>query len=74
MKVRKSMITSRLTSKAQTTIPQAARTTLGLREGAAIADEIVDRRAVITRASPHSPDDDPFGARPPAGACYRGKG
>lgn len=54
------MITSRLTSKSQTTIPQAVRAALKLREG----DELVytfeaDGRVVISRAVPQ-PVDDPF--------------
>jgi antitoxin PrlF len=43
------MITSRLTSKAQTTIPQAVRTALGLRPGDELAYVIEDGRAVLTR-------------------------
>ncbi len=56
------MMTSKSTSKAQTTIPQAVRIALGLRHGDEIAYEIVDGRVVVTRAKPHSPEDDPFGA------------
>jgi antitoxin PrlF len=53
------MITSRLSSKSQTTIPQAVRTALKLREG----DELVytlepDGRVLITRAAQAA--DDPF--------------
>ena len=55
------MITSKLTSKAQTTIPQPVRAALGLREGDEIAYEIVEQHVVITRASSRSQDDDPFG-------------
>jgi antitoxin PrlF len=55
------MIASKLTSNAQTTIPHAVRIALGLQEGDEIAYEIVDRCAVITRASPHPPDADSFG-------------
>lgn len=54
------MITSKLTSKAQTTIPQPVRVALGLREGDEIAYEIVDRRVVLTKANRSRPDDDPF--------------
>ena len=53
------MITSKLTSKAQTTIPQAVRTALHLREGDEIAYSIQDGRVVLTRAEP-APVDDPF--------------
>lgn len=45
------MILSRITSKAQTTIPRAVRAALGLREGDAIAYEIDGDRVVITKAS-----------------------
>jgi antitoxin PrlF len=55
------MITSRLTSKAQTTIPQAVRTALGLRPGDSIAYQIEDGRAVLTRFSLNAESDDPFG-------------
>ncbi|MDQ0507386.1 MULTISPECIES: AbrB/MazE/SpoVT family DNA-binding domain-containing protein [Xanthobacter] len=53
------MITSKLTSKAQTTIPQAVRTALHLREGDEIAYRIEDGRVVLTKAAPQ-PADDPF--------------
>jgi antitoxin PrlF len=53
------MITSRITSKAQTTVPQAVRTALGLREGDALAYEISDGRVILTKARPF-PSDDPF--------------
>jgi antitoxin PrlF len=53
------MITSRLTSKAQTTIPQAVRTALKLREGDVIAYTIEDARVILT--NPRAPGaDDPF--------------
>ena len=54
------MITSRLTSKAQTTIPQAVRTALGLREGDELAYAIEGGRAVLTRVDRELPLDDPF--------------
>ncbi|MDR3533388.1 MAG: type II toxin-antitoxin system PrlF family antitoxin [Rhodopila sp.] len=54
------MITSRLTSKAQTTIPQAVRTALGLRAGDDIAYRIEDGRAVLTRFNARVEADDPF--------------
>ncbi len=54
------MITSRLTSKAQTTIPQAVRTALGLRAGDEIAYTIEDGRAVLTRFDAPHATDDPF--------------
>jgi antitoxin PrlF len=55
------MITSRLTSKAQTTIPQAVRTALGLLPGDAIAYQIEDGRAVLTRFNLNPETDDPLG-------------
>ena len=54
------MITSRLTSKAQTTIPQAVRTALGLRAGDEIAYVIEEGRAVLTRFDARHSTDDPF--------------
>jgi antitoxin PrlF len=54
------MITSKLTSKAQTTIPQAVRAALRLREGDEIAYVIEGDRVLLTRASPEGTDD-PFG-------------
>lgn len=53
------MITSKLTSKAQTTIPQAVRLALGLREGDEIAYSIEDGRVVMTKSSSEQADD-PF--------------
>ncbi len=43
------MITSKLTAKAQTTIPQPVRTALGLRAGDEVAYQIEGDRVVITR-------------------------
>jgi antitoxin PrlF len=53
------MIKSKLTTKAQTTIPQPVRTALGLREGDEIAYEIAGKQVILTRAGPPSADD-PF--------------
>jgi antitoxin PrlF len=53
------MITSKLTSKAQTTIPQAVRTALRLREGDEIAYLIEEDRVVLMRG-PAADIDDPF--------------
>lgn len=57
------MITSKLTSKAQTTIPQAVRRALHLREGDEIAyaieGEVVTLRRVTTMAAVQI--EDPFG-------------
>jgi antitoxin PrlF len=53
------MITSKLTSKAQTTIPQPVRAALHLKEGDEIAYEIRDNLVILTKASA-SPADNPF--------------
>jgi antitoxin PrlF len=52
------MITSRLTTKAQTTVPQAVRTVLGVRAGDELAYEIDGDRVILTKATPAV--DDPF--------------
>ncbi|MDA8253627.1 MAG: type II toxin-antitoxin system PrlF family antitoxin [Rhodospirillales bacterium] len=54
------MITSKLTSKAQTTIPQPVRAALHLKEGDEIAYAIEDGRVVMTNAARLQPADDPF--------------
>ena len=51
------MIQSRITSKAQTTLPAAVRKALGLKEGDLVAYRIEDGRVILTRAEPV---DDPF--------------
>ncbi|HZW15222.1 MAG TPA: type II toxin-antitoxin system PrlF family antitoxin [Brevundimonas sp.] len=53
------MITSRITSKAQTTVPQAVRNALGLREGDELAYEIRDGQVTLTKAR-SDVQDDPF--------------
>jgi antitoxin PrlF len=53
------MITSKLTSKAQTTIPQPVRIALHLREGDKISYIIEDGRVILTMAMPEKTDD-PF--------------
>lgn len=53
------MITSKLTSKAQTTIPQPVRVALHLKEGDEIAYAIEGDRVVLTRATTDSVED-PF--------------
>ena len=55
------MIKSRLTSKAQTTIPQPVRSALGLKAGDEVAYEIDGDRVVLTRAKPTG-FEDPFAA------------
>ena len=54
------MITSKLTSKAQTTIPQAVRVALHVAEGDEIAYEIDGSRVILTKASNRG-GEDPFG-------------
>ncbi len=54
------MITSKLTTKAQTTIPRPVRAALGLRAGDALVYEIDDRRVIVTKASQAGKADDPF--------------
>jgi antitoxin PrlF len=56
------MITSKLTSKAQTTIPQPVRAALRLQEGDEIAYIIEPGRVVLIRARPDNMSDDPFKA------------
>lgn len=53
------MITSKLTSKAQTTIPRPVRNALRLVEGDEIAYIIDGDRVILTKAS-REPADDPF--------------
>ena len=55
------MITSKLTSKDQTTIPQPVRAALALREGDEISYLIEDGRVVMTKAANSvGRGDDPF--------------
>jgi len=53
------MITSKLTSKAQTTIPLPVRHALRLAEGDEIAYQIEGDRVVLTKVR-HGPVEDPF--------------
>ena len=53
------MIKSRITSKAQTTVPQAVRAALGLREGDELAYEIRDGQVLLSKARTPA-QDDPF--------------
>jgi antitoxin PrlF len=55
------MITSKLTAKAQTTIPQPVRAALGVREGDELAYVIENGRVILTKARTESAED-PFGA------------
>ena len=54
------MITSKLTSKAQTTIPQPIRAALELQPGDEILYEIIDGRVVLAKAQRETVADDPF--------------
>lgn len=54
------MITSKLTSKAQTTIPQPIRAALHLREGDELVYEIKGDRVVLSKAQQVRDGDDPF--------------
>ena len=54
------MITSKLTTKAQTTIPQPVRAALRLEAGDELLYEIVDQQAIVTKASLGGTSDDPF--------------
>jgi len=53
------MIKSKLTSKAQTTIPQPVRSVLRIQEGDEIVYTIDGNRVILTKAAP-APLDDPF--------------
>jgi antitoxin PrlF len=55
------MITSKLTSKAQTTVPQPVRAALHLAAGDELAYEIDGGRVILTKASDPKVED-PFGA------------
>ena len=54
------MISSKLTTKAQTTVPQPVRVALGLREGDELAYAIEADRVILTRRVPVSTPEDPF--------------
>ena len=54
------MITSKLTSKAQTTIPQPVRAALKLNEGDQLVYEIDGDHVVLAKAKPARQLDDPF--------------
>jgi antitoxin PrlF len=57
----RAVITSKLTSKAQTTIPQPVRAALRLAEGDELAYEIDGGRVILTKASERGAED-PFSA------------
>ena len=54
------MIVSKLTAKAQTTIPRPVRLALGLDPGDEIVYAIAGARVVLTKARPRTASDDPF--------------
>ena len=54
------MITSKLTSKAQTTIPQPVRAALNLQEGDELLYEIAEQRVILTKVRRGGETDDPF--------------
>ncbi|MGO4351408.1 type II toxin-antitoxin system PrlF family antitoxin [Rhizobium sp. RAF36] len=56
------MITSKITSKAQTTIPQAVRSALRLREGDSIVYTLEDENRVVISRAAEPLADDPFAA------------
>ena len=53
------MITSKLTSKAQTTIPAPVRTALGLKAGDALVYSVEGDRVILTKGD-RGPVEDPF--------------
>ena len=54
------MISSKITSKAQTTIPQSVRKVLGLRNGDEIVYVIENGRVIMSKAEASPAPDDPF--------------
>jgi antitoxin PrlF len=54
------MILSKLTSKAQTTIPQSVRRALQLKPGDELAYQVVDGHVILTKARCGKKTDDPF--------------
>jgi len=54
------VITSKLTSKAQTTIPQPVRAALRLKEGDELLYKIEEDRVILTKAREGKEADDPF--------------
>jgi antitoxin PrlF len=56
------MITSKLTSKAQTTIPRPVRVALRLREGDVLSYRIEGARVILAKALAVQAEEDPFGA------------
>lgn len=56
------MITSRLSSKAQTTIPRSIRSALHLEEGDDLLYQIDGDRVILSKAQQNRVEDDPFRA------------
>jgi antitoxin PrlF len=54
------MIVSKLTSKAQTTIPQPVRAALRLKPGDELVYEIVDQKVILTKVQGGTKTDDRF--------------
>ena len=54
------MIVSKLTSKAQTTIPKPIRVALKLHPGDELSYEILDGRVMLTKVKSGTRPDDPF--------------
>ena len=54
------MITSKITSKSQTTVPQAVRLALRLQPGDEIGYQIETGRVVLVKVAGTTPRDDPF--------------
>ena len=54
------MIVSKLTSKAQTTIPKPIRAALELQPGDELSYEILDGRVMLTKVQRGTTPDDPF--------------
>ena len=54
------MIVSKLTAKAQTTIPRPVRIALGLDPGDELVYEIDGARVILTKVRPRAATDDPF--------------
>lgn len=54
------MILSKLTSKAQTTIPKPIRAALQLQPGDELSYEILDGRVILAKAQRRTAPDDPF--------------
>jgi antitoxin PrlF len=54
------LITSRLTTKAQTTIPQPIRNALRLKEGDELVYQIEGERVILSKAPHRREHDDPF--------------